>query len=317
MGIFQPDLIHYTAFKAALADLRANKFLLNDAYSDMINDPLLSAYGAKEVERLKAFIDKEIYVTLETRMPDVAKFPYIVISLGQGSEDSAKDALGDSYQSELIDPASLGGAIANSTQILLGPVTPLEYDSMTGQITFDPSVSLTASNIYAGQFVYDSKNNKSYEILLVLDDSNLLIAEGLNPTLTNMYIKPQRMSMSNIRRSVWVWENHTIKIGATDSTELMYLFTLVVYILMRYKKTLWDARNFAVATIGYSEIYAVSSQDDPNITFGRDIHLRGRVEHSVIESTSPIIYGTNLELDITGMGSAPDAPYAVKEPLNG
>lgn len=150
--------------------------------------------------------------------------------------------------------------------------------------------------------MYDSVNKKFYQIELVLDDNNLLIEAGQSPNLKDMAIyRTPKISSGNVKhtkRSIWYWETHTFRLYSTDATELLYLFTLIIYVLNRYKKDLLDARNYQLSTYSYGEIYRASSPDDPNALFARDITLRGRVEHSYIENTSPILDGIIRELKI-------------------
>jgi len=314
MSIFQADLIFYTAINAALADMRRNTFLMDDAYSNLRTDPLLrKAYGEKEVERFKAFLAKEIAIFTQFRPPDQIKFPCIVIKLGGGEEDAGKDALGDSYGSENVNPATLGGAF-NESNVVMGPLTPKLFDPLTGTMTFGSGINLITSNIFDTQFVYDSVNEKSYPITLVLDSSNLLIElpAGAKPNFTNMMITRQKESYGSIRRSIWVYETHSLELMATDATELLYLYTTMMYILGRYKKHLWQERNFTIATISYSPLYRVDTQDDPNNVYAREISIRGRVEQNWIESTRPLISGVNTELLIADMKS-PEAILPIVE----
>src|SRR5271166_4990536 len=113
--IFQADLVHASALRVAIADMRRNQYLLEDAYSNLLTDPYLKKlYGLKEVERFKTFISKDIEVFVKHRPPDHIKFPYVCVVVGQADEDAAKDALGDSYQTEHISPAVLGGAVSDT-----------------------------------------------------------------------------------------------------------------------------------------------------------------------------------------------------------
>ena len=310
--IFQTDLWLDVALKAAIADMRKNLYLLEDAYAHLISDPLLSqAYGKKEVDRIKAFIQKDINIFVEHRIPDIAKFPAVVIKVGGGNEDSPKDALGDSYQKDFVDPATLGGAFP-ATNNIVGPVTPSAYDSNLGQITFGSNVNLTSLNIYETQFVYDSVNDAYYPILVVLDDSNLLIEQGAKPNLTNMYIKRAKESYSNNRRSIWHWETNELEIQATDANDVMYLFSILMYIFIRYKQQFFDARNFAAYTISYSPLVRVSEIDDITNVYGRIITIRGRIENSAIESTSPLVDGISSGVLIDNMTSPPGVLPLVK-----
>lgn len=312
MSIFQADILWYTAIEAAIQDIRKNKFVLDDAYSSLVCDPYMKKlYGQKELENFKAFIDKKIYIFVQHRPPDQSVFPCIEIRIGGGQEDAPKDALGDSYQQDIVDPATLGG-VFKTPQILLGPVTPESYDKLTGQMTFGDDVDLTKSNIFEGQFIYDEINKKAYEIMLVIDSSNLMIEEGSNPNLTGMTVRTTQNAVGHTRRSIWCWETHTLGLYASKANEVLYLWTIIMYALGRYKKTLWEARNFQISTVSYSEIYRASSEGDTNNLYARDISVRGRVEHSWIESTTPLIDGINMDLLIGEMKS-PDGVLPVVE----
>lgn len=303
--IAQSDLLWFTAIEVALADMRKNRFLMDDAYSNLLCDPYLSKnYGQKEIDNFKAFLDRKIYIFTEHRPPDTAKFPAYVIQIGGGTEDNAKDALGDSYQQDIVNPATLGGVFDTPT-VLVKATTPIEYDNLTGAVTFGDDVDLTKSNIFEGQFVYDEVNKKAYEIQLVIDSSNLTLEQGINPApnLTGMTIRPTRNAVGHTRRSIWAYETHTVTCMATDTTEVLYLYTVLIYMLLRYKKTLWDARNFAISSMTYGPIYRATAPDDPNLLYARDIQIKGRVEHSVIESTSQLLEGVNMELKIADMTS--------------
>jgi len=306
--IFQTDLIWYSSLSAGLADLRKNQFVLEDAYSNLMKDPYLKqAYGEKEIQNFKAFINRKIFVFTEHRLPDQATFPAIVIKVGSGDEDKAKDALGDSFQQEKVDPATLGGVFP-APMILLPPTTPISYDNLTGQVTFGDGVNLTTSNIYEGQYVFDEINKKSYQIQLVIDDSNLLLEEGLSPApnLTGMTIRPSQNLVGHTRRSIWAWEDVELELLATDAVEVLYLYTIVMTMLIRYKKVLWGERNWAISSVTYGPIFRASAEDDPNLLYGRTVKVTGRVEHSAIESTTPLIDGVSTTIKIDDMTS-PDA----------
>ena len=307
-GIFQSDLILATSIRAGLADMRKNLFIIDDMMKDLTTDPLLKKlYGEKEVQKMKDFLSREIFVNLEHKQPDQAKFPNVTISIGGGQEDP-RQSLSDGYDSgaTLAMPLSkTKGAISDNPRIILGPVSAQSYDSMTGQITFPPSADL--SNVFEDMYVYDSKNNKFFQISLVLNQSELLIQPGSQLDTNALYVYPTAQVVQNTMRSLKIWENHTIHLFATSATEVIYLYNIILYLLERYKKPLFDARGFAISIVGYSEIYFASplGEADPNILYGRDISLRGYVEHTVIETTNLPLDGFNVELDV--VSEAPPA----------
>lgn len=310
MGIFQADLVARSAILESLADLRKNTFLMDDALSHLLDDPYLQkVYGKKEIDNFKKFLTtRNIMVAIEHRPQDQASFPAIVVKLGPGDEDGPKDALGDGFQQENVDPSTLGG-VFKYPQIVAGPLTPEAYDVLTGQISFADGVVL--SNVFEDQMVYDEINRKSYPIKLVLGDSEIMIEENLSPppNLTGMTIRTIQNQVGHIRRSLFVWEKVELEILATTGQEVIYLFTILMYALIRYKKPLWDARNFQVSSITYSDLYHATPQADPNVIYGRTISMRGRVEQSAIESTSELLQGLSLDLRVADM----ETPDSIEE----
>lgn len=301
--IFQADIIWHSFLTAALADIRKNLFLMEDAYSFLKTDPLIATtFGQKEIERFKKILEKEINIFTEHRPPDTTKYPNITISLGGGTEDAGKDALGDSHGTESVNPADLGGAYPTDRTVL-GPVTPVDYDESAGFITFDDDVSL--DKVFEGHFVLDTKRNTYHEIFTVLDNV-IVIDPSPGLSLTNMKIVKEALSLSHTRKTIWYYENITLTVASTDSTEAIYLWSLVMYMLVRYKKTLLEARGWENTTYSYSQLFRESDGSDVNNVYGRQIMVRGRVEHSAIESTTPNIMSIVQGLKISDMQS-PDS----------
>lgn len=305
MGIFPGDLIIKTALQAALADIRRNQFLIDDLASQVVSDPLTKAlYGDAYVDKVKKFLKYQIDVVMADRL-DTAKFPCISIAIGSGSEDSGREALGDSYGSESVDAATLGGAVLDSPAIIIGPVTPNSYDSVTGKIVFDSSVNL--SNVFDGYIVFDEINQKGYPIVLAQDVSTIFIEANSKPNLTGMTIRPTTNQVSHIRRSLWHYENYDLEVFAVEQADALYLWQLVMYMLIRYKKPFFDARGFSISTANYGPMErGVLGESNPNTLFSRKITLRGRVEHSAIEQTNLPIGGINMDLILCDL-KTPDA----------
>lgn len=308
MGIFQSDLIITSALRVGIADIRKNRYLADQMLEELTKDPYLKdVYGEQEIRRFREFLDNEIYVFVEHRPPDTVKYPCVVVSIGSGQEDS-RQMLADGHSVAEGTLGSLGGAVAASPRTMLGPVTPIAYDKLTGQVTFDSKVNLSESTVFEDMFVYDSKNNKFYKIELVLDNQTLLIEPGSNPDLTDMSIYPTKQVVNHIQREIKVWENHSLKLYSTDPTELLYLFSTMIYLLQRYKKRLFDDRGFSLSTLGYGDLYRANAGDDPNNLYGRDMTIRGYITHSVTEQTTIPLDGINHMLKI----ESDRAPLAIK-----
>jgi hypothetical protein len=309
MGIFQADLVLFSALKLGLADLRRNKFVLKDAYEQVVDDPFLKdQWGEAEAERFVKLIDKNIEIYLAHKQSiNSAKFPCFVIKLGGATEDSSRESLNDYLESEKIDGSSLGGAFPDS-KILAENITPVSYDALTGQMTFGDSVDLDALQIFDGHYVLDTKNNKKHEITLVIGSHDLMIEPTKDIDLTNLKITTGDINMAHEKKSVWYWESHSIECWSSDSVECIYLWTILMVILARYKQPLFDARGFNIGSYNYGPIEQYNPED-PNNLYYREVSIRGRVANTVIESTNPLISGVGLDLGICGATE----PAAIKE----
>lgn len=316
MSIFQPDLIITSGIRAALLDLRKNLFLVDDMFKCTLQDELVKKAYSQEAERAKAFLKKEIHLYTEHRVPDQAKYPCIVFAIGSGQEDS-KQGLSNDYASSELDANSLGGAIVNTPRVIVPSTTPLSYDPLTGQIEFQPSIDLSTLGVYEDMYIFDSVNAKHYQIRLVMDNHILFIDPidpAQAPNLTNMAIYPTKNIVKNTHRSVKMWENHTITLLATDPTELLYLYTFMSYIMIRYNFSLFGKRGFNIASYNYGEVYRASNggEGDPNNLYGRLMNIRGFVIHSAIETTALPLAGLDIGVDVC----ATETPMAIREQVD-
>lgn len=306
-GIFQDDMIIYTAIVTALEDVKANPYYIDDIASQILTDPLLDKiYGAQEVQKFKDFMKKKFYVSVTHQIKD-AKFPAISIALGPGSEDQAKAALGDSYEKTTIGADALGSS-ASKPRIIVGPTTPTSYDPLTGAMSFDDKVNL--DNVFADSMVvFDEINSKAYPIQLVMDSSNLMIEEGSQPNLTGCTIRPASSDYVQLRKSLFFYNTYEIGVHAINGTELMYLFQVMMFVLLKYKKTLFEARGLEITTLNYGAVerFGPGGDNDANVIWSRTIQLRGRVGMSWPDTTDAGISGTSPELRIDG----PNSPAAI------
>lgn len=298
MGIVPSDVIFFTALHVAVSDLRKNLYLVDDMLSMFTSDPYLKKlYGKKEIDRFKNFLaTKEINILMEHRLKDMGQYPAIVIAIDPAQEDTGKAALGDSHTQESASPSATYGAFEDP-QIVLGPITPVSYDKDTGIVTFEALTDGSGPlvNVFEGQKVYDEKNKMAYEIQAVLDDFSLMIDTDLKADLTGMTIRTISNQVIHTRKSIWYYETYRVAVLSTEPSEALFLYALVMYILGRYKKTLFEARGFEISTVSYGGLEN-NSPDDTNQLYGRVLTVRGRVEHSFIESTTEQIQGIGHNL---------------------
>jgi hypothetical protein len=300
MSIKATDLYISRTTQLMIQDIRRNRFLLSDMISDVMSDPILKdLYGAKELNKLNALVDKEIQVNLEYAI-DVAKLPAIAIRVGGGTEDASKtgDPLADGYSAESITTNSLGGAFKN-TNVVLGPITPESIDYLTGKVSFPSTISL--ASVFEDMVVFDEINKVEYPILVVTDNQTLFVEAGAKPNLNNMTIRTKDKNAIHTRRFFYSNEQVTFICAAVDPVEVIYLYQILLYQIGRHRISLFEGKNFRTGTINYTPIYKLA--EEPNLIFARDITMSGTVEHSYISSTTAPIAGTAHDVRIGDMTS--------------
>lgn len=304
MAVRASDLYFSTVVKLMIDDLRRNRFLVDDILADVVNDPILSTlYGQKEVNKFNLFLDKEIQVNLEYAI-DTTKLPAIAIRCGGGTEDTSStgDPLGDGFREEDVTTASLKGAMI-VPRIIIDKCTPILYDSTTGKVTFDSTVDLTP--VYPDMVIFDEIAKIAYPILTVIDQSNLFIAIGSKPNMTNCTIRAKSQTAVNIRREFFVSEQVTLICMGVEPVEVIYLYQMMLYLIARNRLNYFETKNFRTTTIQYGPIY--KAQDDPNYVFARDINMSGKVEHSYISTTALPIDGNASGIRIASATATPTA----------
>jgi hypothetical protein len=192
----------------------------------------------------------------------------------------------------------MGAQTTTPASILVPAITPIAYDFETGIITFPDTVNMTTANVFDTTcVVVDNVNAVGYEIILVIDDQHVQIESGIKSlNLNGMTIQALSTSRINTRRFLWFYENVEVVGFASEATETIYLYNIILLILQRYKLLLLDRRNFAISTLNYGALERATPQGDPNILYQRSVSVRGRVQQDVIECTKEQILGIDLEI---------------------
>ena len=267
----------------------------------MLTHPLLKdIYGQKEVDKFAQFLKKEIRINVE-HLIDLAHMPSIAIKINGGTELASRDALGDGYISEKVEPSSLLG-VTPIQPIQAGPFSALAYDKVTGKLTVDNNLF---AKVYDSMIIYDETNNKKYPISLVQDDNTLFIDPGSELNANNLTVRLATTQVAHTRKYFFTQEDITLTMMATSQAETIYLYSIVMYMLGRYRIQLFDNANFRATTIRYTPIERV--MDDPQNIYSREIVMTGEVTHDFIVSTAPLVQGIGTRVDISDMPATPQS----------
>jgi hypothetical protein len=295
LGIHQSDIIIRSAIVAAMADMRANPWLLDYVFSSLPRDSLTMAdYGEKEVAAAKRwFLTTDIPVVMNTRIGEV-QLPAISISLKESTE--AETTLGDVHYKPHEDALEFGQALA-------GPFNPKAYNAATGIMVLDES---TADSIVLapGMIVIDAIG-KVHEILEVLDRNMFAIAPGTVADFECATIRGSRRAIRVELESVNYKETYSIGCHAQgESVFTTYLHSILCFILLRYKETLLEARGFERSSFNSSD-QMLNEQFENELTFSRWVTINGYVRQYWPKNVTQRITSVSPEMRIANGGKLP------------
>jgi hypothetical protein len=264
-GVFQADLILRSAIIEAINDLRANPWLLRYCFNGLILDPLTKdEYGKNEVDRaVEWFITHDIPVFLDTRK-DPVKLPAISIKLVSSTEDAA--TLADVHYDPTEDSSI-------SEFKLTQNFNAISYDQNTGKVTIPKDIG-DSFILAAGQVLVDKAGNQ-FGILEVLDFNVFRISKNLITDLSNSYIKGKDPAYIATLESMYFKE--TCQLGlhvAGEQVHLVYLHSIMQFILLRYKQSLLEARNLERTQISSSD-FGLNPAFEKELVYSRYITVTG------------------------------------------
>jgi hypothetical protein len=307
-GIVPSDILIRTAIIAGLKDLRDNPFLLDYVFNWYSTDDLTkNIYGDSEKRRAKNwFLNNEISVSMNFRTDD-PKFPMIAIGLQSSSEDQA--TLGDvNYDVSEETPSSEFGIKIDP---ILGPFTPT-YDPVTGYVIIPDGFS--TSEVFVNQILFSPSIKEGFVITDVLSDNRFVIQTGLNVDFTNAIIMPIDSFYVVSIESCLFKETYLLKCFAqSDPVNLLYLHSILVFILYRYKQEFLEKRGFDRQVTSSGPMYVHQLPQSQNeMTFGRDVTLTGYCRQYWPKMISPKIQGVKINgIEIVSGTTTPDALLAL------
>lgn len=309
MGVLPSDIVIKTAIEAALADLRKNNWILDDVFGDLGEDRLSQHdYGWKFVQRAKEwFLNNNIEVYQQARI-DTPKIPCItVVNMGTAEKLEAAALSDEGGLIEEIDPM----AITKRIQKVLTEFTPVAYDPVEGFVTLPQT--LTTEDLAPGQFLV-TRTNKAYVIEQVLDLSTIKIKSGIKDNLTDCYIAPAT-SIWNLHRGI-TFLNETYSIGIhaqSDINQAIWLRSLMIYILMRYKEPYLDRRGVELSTFSVGAIDINSEFRGAELVWSCYFSMTFKSELTFIEFAAPKIQQVRGGIRIMDGPKTPDEMFQYAE----
>lgn len=291
MSIFQSDVFFRRIIELTLNDIKQNDWLIDDVLSDFVIDPMLSGmYGQKEIENARKWIkENEVSVFLKHRM-DMEKMPCITISIGSNYEDKSLATLADQTNCvETYEASDIGKTIQYVTE----PFQYTSYDQPTGFFQTPTEVDLTV--IQPGMVVVDPQTGGGY-IITGKNNQGFFIAEGTAVSAIEVGILPQYRIYRARRERATFQERVTIGCHVHgDPNALLWLYSIMMYGLLRYREGVLETRNFQLSNIETSDM--VRNENFESIgenVYSRFITITGQVENTWVKAPKRIIESINL-----------------------
>lgn len=290
--IFQGDLIIRTAIELGIEDMKKNPWLIQDMLSDLMSNPYLTAkYGQKQIDACKEwFANNNIEINMAHRN-DREKYPSITIAMGSSNEKNDMKSMADqSTESQVLMPKEIGRPIP----YIVKPFTPDAYDSATGELVIPSSVD--TSGVVAGQILVNPANGNGYAILDVTPEG-IMLEDNLAIVGSKFGIVPAFPFYKARREHSFFAESYEIGCFVHgDPNAMLWLWSIVVYSLARYRESLLEACGFAESTIssGGLNIAGEASTPGGEQIWNRTVTIAGQVENSWLKS--PRRYIENVEL---------------------
>jgi hypothetical protein len=298
MSIFAGDAIIKAAVELGLDDLRKNPWLVEDIFSDFIENPILAQkYGMKEIQNAKDFLmNNKIHIFMSHRL-DKEEFPAITIALGDSSEDKSLATLGDqSADIEDMDAEDIGRPI----QYIVKPFEIVNYNQAAGVITIpsDPNFKY----INEGMLLVESSTGNAWVIRGKKSGNRVIIDAGTELDGDKFGIAPKYQLYRARRERIISQETYNIGCHVHgDPSTLLFLFGFVKYCLLRYREGLLEANNFQLSNLSCTDLIKNSAFQAENV-YSRFITLSGQTEESWIKTPYRIIEAVGIqEGDATGI----------------
>jgi hypothetical protein len=297
MALFPGDVIIKTAIELGLEDLRKNPWLVEDIFSEFIENPLLEQkYGWNEINRAKEFLkNNKINIFMNKRM-DKEEFPMVTIHMGDSSEDKTLARLAD--QTADVQEYT-GEQIGKPVPWIIKPFEIEDYDPTTGTVKIPASPKFKILN--PGMLLVNIDTGEAVTITGKLSGNKIKIAPDTELEGTKYAIAPRYSGYRARREGITSQEVYTIGCHCIgEESNLLFLYAFVKYSLLRYREGLLENNNFQNSTIAASDFIKNESFSDAQNVYSRYITLTGQCEETWVKTPYRIIEAVELE-DCEGM----------------
>lgn len=294
MAIFQSDLSIKTAIELGMEDLRKNIWLIDDILGDVLVNPYLKdKYGQKQIDACKEwFLNNQIDVYMADRK-DKDRFPCVTITLGTSAEKGEMKSMADQSTEKVI---LLPNKINKPIPFVVKPFVNTSYDPSTG-IVLIPSNTKGLGAVSNGMILVDPATAQGYVINDVIPEG-VVIEPNLTIAAAQFAIVPQYQFYEARIEHTFFQETYNIGCHVHgDPQTLLWLHSIVLYSILRYREGLLEANGFSESSLSSSDLIPNAAFSGPGgeEAWSRFITLTGMVENSWIKSPRRFVEKISLK----------------------
>lgn len=231
--IFQTDALLKTLLEQTFEDIRKNLWLLDYILDDFTQNQFLKTkYGQKQIEAAKQyFANNNVNIQLQFSK-DKDKFPAIFLTLGSSNEVEEMRTMGDISQDDITLMPNLVG---QPIPYVIKPFVPADFESSTGLLT--PPIGIDIALVASGMVLVNPSNGNGFVIQGIVGNQ-IQVEPGIELDASQVGVIPQyRYFTSRLGRSFFE-ENWNITIATNDPQSLLWLHSIAVFGLLRYREFL-------------------------------------------------------------------------------
>lgn len=301
MGIFQLDLTVKMAIELGMEDMRKNPWLIDHMLGECLdNQYLREKYGQKQIDACKEwFLNNQIDIYMRPRN-DQDRMPCVVIIPGSAPEKPEMKTMADqSTETIRLMPSQIGKPIP----YIVKPFIPVGYDQDAGIVQVDDNVK-GMSGIAAGMILVNPASGNGY-VIQDFDNDGIHIQPGTELDASQLAVVPQYQYFVARIEQTWMQERCDIVCYAHGDPQVcVWLHSIVLYSILRYRESLLEAQNFTESVVASSPLQEDMGYSGPDgeSAFLRSIELTGQSNNTWIKSPKRIIETVFLR-EKTGPGS--------------
>ncbi len=283
--LFLGDIRIKTMLELGLEDISKNPWLLDDILGDTTSNMYLRERYGSQIESCKQWLANNRINFFMSERDDRMEFPCVTIEMGTSNEKSDMKHMGDlSTERVRLLPNNVNKPIPYVIKPLAGT-----GNFNTGSFTFGSTVDV--SLVAPGMILVDPVTGTGYVIQAVIGPNEVAIKPGFTLSAAAYGIIPQYQYYETKIGHTFMQEPYKITCNAMDQQTLLWLHSITVYSLLRYRQVLLEKDGYAESLISSGKMYPNPDYSDAGqVIWSRDINLTGQVQnrwymqpHRVIE----------------------------------